>query len=192
MRQFQAGEEGAFETLFTRYASPLVNFTYRFLGSQGEAEDVAQETFLRVYRNKGRYDASRPFRTWLFSIAARLALNQSRNRKRHAQTSLDGQKLDEETGSLLDSLPDPASPAPEEVLRKEALAQAVKNALATLPENQRAAVLLCRYERMPYEEIARTMGCSLTAIKSLLFRARQTLKKMLAPYAEKAGETTQA
>lgn len=175
MRRFLAGDEGAFKALFDRYTPVLINFAYRFLGSRAEAEDLAQDVFIRIYRQKERYDPSRRFRPWMFSIGVRLALNRRRDRKRHAETPLED--------SLAALVPDTRSPLPEETFRKHELNQVVRKALAALPENQRAAVLLGRYERMTYEEIAKAMGCSVAAVKSLLFRAKQILKRELASYA---------
>lgn len=184
MRQFQAGQGEAFDTLFARYTSPLINFTYRFLGSRDEAEDVAQEVFVRIYRSKERYDPARPFRAWIFTIAARLAADHTRKRKRHAETSLDRSVSTEEDIPLSAVLPDSGALSPEEIQTKKEVSRTVQAALAGLPNQQRTAVLLCRFEQMAYEDIAKTMGLSASSVKSLLFRARQTLAKILIPYHE--------
>ena len=184
MGLFQSGDEDAFRTLFERYTVPLINFAYRFLSSRSEAEDVAQEVFLRIYRNKERFDTGRPFRGWIFTIAARLASNHASKRKTHAETALDRNPSAEDAPSLAETLADSAALTPEqEELRKE-LAGKVQKALADLPSPQRTAVLLSRFEGMSYDEIAGTMGTTVSAIKSLLFRARQTLVKDLAPHYE--------
>lgn len=182
MRRFQSGEEEAFRGLLDHYTPHLINFAYRMLSSRDESEDLAQEVFLRVYKGKDRYDPSRPFRPWIFSIASRLISNRLRDRKRHPKVSLDWKPEEGSREIPTIDLPDKSSLRPEETLENRQLAQVVRDALAALPENQRAAVLLARFEEMSYEEIAQTMESTVVAVKSLLFRARQTLKAALTPY----------
>lgn len=182
MACFQAGETDAFQIIFDRYSSHIINFAYRFLGSREEAEDIAQEVFLRIYRAKERYDPKRPFRPWIFSIAAHLISNQRRNSKRHPKEPLEGMLQDSDGSSPRREIEDRSSPKSEELLEKQQIAERVRNALENLPESQRQAVLLARFEEMSYEEIGETMDISLTAVKSLLFRARQNLKLSLASY----------
>jgi RNA polymerase sigma-70 factor, ECF subfamily len=187
MGRFQGGDEEGFQTLFDRYAAHLINFAHRSLNSREESEDVAQEVLLRVYRSKDRFDASRPFRPWVFSMAVRLIYNRLRDRKRHPGFSLD-QKPDEDRPGP--ELPD-QSPLPSESLEKQHLAREVRKALDGLPENQRTAVLLARFEEMSYTQIAEAMGVSVTAVKSLLFRAKQTLKSSLASHVRPEDEIPQ-
>lgn len=182
MVRFQAGSEAAFELLFDRYSSHAINFAYRFLNSRQEAEDIAQEVFLRIYRAKERYDPKRSFRTWFFSIAARLISNQRRFEKRHPKEPLENTSLEEEDHSFINTIADSSCPPSEELLEKKQLARQVQQALKELPKNQRIAILLARFEEMSYEEIAKTMDIPVTAVKSLLFRARQTLKRSLASH----------
>jgi RNA polymerase sigma-70 factor, ECF subfamily len=182
MARFQGGDEEAFQALFGHYSSRLINFAHRSLRSREEAEDVAQEALLRVYRKKDRYDPARPFRAWLFSIAVRLVSNRRRDSKRHPGLSLDG-RPEEGTQGPPPELPDAPSGRPEQAVEKQRLVQAVQETLEALPENQRAAVLLARFEGMSYEEIAQALDISEASVKSLLFRARQTLKDSLASYA---------
>ena len=184
MAGFKSGSHAAFELIFERYSSHIIGFAYRFLNSREEAEDIAQEVFLRIYKAKERFDASRPFRPWLFSIASRLISNRTRSRKRHPQEPLEIAAQDGVGHSHIDAIED-RSLKPGELLERQQLAQYVKEALQKLPENQRTAVLLARFEDMSYEEIGVTMDISLTAVKSLLFRARQSLKESLIPYALK-------
>lgn len=183
MRRFQSGEEEVFQTLFNRHASHLINFAYRFLRSQSESEDIAQEVLLRIYRGKDRYNPKRPFRPWFFSIAARLISNRLRDRKRHPQTPLDPIASEETQPPPIQALPDRSVSSPEEALDQQEKVQAVQKALDALPEDQCKAVLLARFEDMSYEEIAQTMEISVSAVKSLLFRAKQSLKRSLAAYA---------
>ncbi len=182
MRRFQAGEREAFEALFDRYAAALINFACRFLHSRCEAEDVAQEIFLRVYKANDRYDALRPFRPWLYSIASRLVSDHVRAIKSHQEVAIDAEcAAGGEGHSLLEVLADVAFREPHRALEKDDDVQKVRKALATLPKNQRVAVLLARFEDMSYEEITQTMNLSISAVKSLLFRAKQTLKQILVP-----------
>lgn len=184
MARFKEGSEDDFNVLFDRYSSHVINFVYRFLGSREEAEDLAQEVFLRVYRAQNRYDASRPFRPWLFAIASRLVSNRLRDRKRHPLASLDQQAEGESGEPLSWQFPDPPPTRPAESLDKRDLALTVQNVLDRLPETQRMAVLLARFEEMSYEDIAQSLGTSVSAVKSLIFRARLTLKEALTPYVQ--------
>jgi len=179
MRQFQAGDGEAFDALFDRYSARLINFAFRFLHSREEAEDAAQDVFLRLRGKKERYDPSRPFRPWLFSIASRLVSNRLRQKKRHPLLSIFNREDDEGESPVLIDPADPPDERPEQTAEKRHMAAAVQSALAKLPENQRMAVVLARYEEMSQENIARTMGVSIIAVKSLLFRARQNLQKDL-------------
>lgn len=182
MVRFQSDDEEAFKMLFDRYSKRLINFAYRFLFSQEEAEDVAQRVLLTLYQKKSRYDPQRPFRPWLFSIASRLMSNRLRDRKRHPHVSLDYQSDEDSSVGLAHNIPDASSPSSDRVAEKREVARAVQTALAVLPENQHAAVVLSRFEDLSYEEIAQVMDTSISTVKSLLFRARQTLKKELESY----------
>ncbi len=176
MEQFQNGDESAFCVLFDRYTPRLINFAYRFLHSRCVAEDIIQETFVRLYRGKDRYDTQRPFRPWMFSIASRLVSNCLRDRKRHQEVALEADYTDDENHSLKEVLWDKSSLPPLELSEKRETIRAVRQAINRLPENQRVAVFLARFEGMSYREISLAMSTSVSAIESLLFRARQTLK----------------
>ena len=181
MERFKSGDERAFCVIFDRYTRRLVNFAYRFLHSQRAAEDIAQEVFLRVYKQKELYDDRRPFRPWFYSIASHLVSDHLRTHKRHPEMSLDGQPShSEESRSLHDMLPAPSRLNPDEVLVTAELCQKVRLVLEALPEKQRLAVSLARFEELPYKEIAQALDISIPAVESLLFRARQTLKQALA------------
>ncbi len=181
MRLFQEGGEEAFKILFDRYSSHLINFAHRSFHNREEAEDAAQEALLRVYRGKDRYDVSRPFRPWIFSIIARLVSNRLRDKQRHPQESLDWTP-DEASGIPFGNIPDKTSPLPEKSAEQKQLVQTVKAALDELPENQRTAVLLVRYHDMTYTEVAQAMNLSVPSIKSLLFRAHQQLRETLSTH----------
>ena len=179
MADFVSGSQAAFELIFERYSSHIINFAYRFLGSREESEDIAQEVFLRIYRAKERYDPRRPFRPWIFSIASHLISNRRRHGKRHPEEPLEGMPQDPDGSSYGGEIEDRSLPKSEELLEKQQLAQQVRDALENLPESQRQAVVLARFEEMSYEEISETMKISVPAVKSLLFRARQSLKELL-------------
>jgi RNA polymerase sigma-70 factor (ECF subfamily) len=179
MRRFQAGDGEAFDVLFDRYSARLINFAHRFLRSKEESEDAAQEVLLRVHGAKDRYDPSRPFRPWLFSIAARLASNRLRHRKRHPFLSIFFRDEVDVDSPLSVDPPDRPLDRPEQTAETTRLAEAVRSSLDKLPESQRTAVVLARFEEMSYEDIAQVMHLSVPSVKSLLFRARQTLKNEL-------------
>ncbi len=182
MARFQAGEEDAFVTLFDMYSKRLINFAHRFLFSQEEAEDVAQQVLLAVYKKKERFDPGRPFRPWLFTIASRAVSNRLRDKKRHPRVSLDHANEDTDGHGLMNRLELMEREGGEDSSEKKEVVEVVRWALERLPENQRLAVTLAKFEEMPYQEIARVMEISLSAVESLLFRARQSLKKNLSPY----------
>ncbi len=177
----KAGDDTSFELLLQRYRTPLVNFLCRMVRDQAMAEDLAQEVFLRVYRARKHYAPSAKFTTWLFRIATNLALNALRDgRYRQREVSLD-QPSDadgDERGPV--ELPD-QRPGVEQQLMASDRAEVIRQAVYALPEKQRAAVLLHKYHELDYDEIARILRCSESALKSLLFRAYETLRVQLAP-----------
>jgi RNA polymerase sigma-70 factor (ECF subfamily) len=194
MLDVKAGDEQSFALLLQRYRSPLVNFLYRMVRVREEAEDLAQEVFLRVYRARKDYVPSAKFTTWLFRIATNLALNSVRdNRYQRMEVSLDAPvKVDTEDGD--EKALDVAEKHPniEQHLVEEARREMIRHAIDKLPEKQRAAVLLHKYQELDYNEIAKILECSESALKSLLFRAYETLRVELAPLvAQQAKQETQ-
>src|SRR5271166_442331 len=181
MLDVKAGDEQSFELLLRRYRTPLVNFLYRMVRNTAVAEDLAQEVFIRVYRARQEYAPSAKFTTWMFRIATNLALNSVRdNRHRQMEISMD-QTIDtgEDEQQAL-QVPDRA-PNVEQELVARSRAEIIMKAIHALPEKQRAAVLLHKYQELDYDEIARVLECSESALKSLLFRAYETLRVQLAP-----------
>src|SRR5262249_48341932 len=146
-----------------------------------EAEDLAQNVFIQVYKSAHRYESSAKFSTWLFTIARNLCLNEIRRRSRHPAESLDATHPEYEDEPLR-QVEDKGNFSPPESLLQGELAQKIEAALAELPENQRTAILLCRQDELSYEDIAKVLGCSLSATKSLIHRGRETLKEKLKPY----------
>ncbi|MGH9713232.1 MAG: RNA polymerase sigma factor [Candidatus Acidiferrales bacterium] len=190
MLDVKAGDEASFDLLLQKYRLPLVNFLYRMVRDSATAEDLAQEVFLRVYRARKQYAPSAKFTTWLFRIATNLALNSVRdNRYRRMQVSIDA-PVEEDEAPI--QVPARGLRIDEHMVERDR-AEFIRRAIATLPEKQRVAVLLHKYEEMDYGEIARILECSESALKSLLFRAYETLRVQLAPLvaqpaAHRAGE----
>jgi RNA polymerase sigma-70 factor (ECF subfamily) len=181
MLDVKAGDELSFELLLRKYRSPLVNFLYRMVRDRAVAEDLAQEVFLRVYRARQEYAPSAKFTTWMFRIATNLALNSVRdNRHRQMEISMDQTLETGEDEQRALEVPD-RSPSVEQELVARCRADLIMKAIHSLPEKQRAAVLLHKYQELDYDEIARVLECSESALKSLLFRAYETLRVELAP-----------
>jgi RNA polymerase sigma-70 factor, ECF subfamily len=178
MLEAKGGNSASFDLLLQRYRTPLVNFLYRIVRDSGAAEDLAQEVFLRVYRARDRYAPSAKFTTWLFRIATNLALNRIRDtRHQKMEVSLDARPKDDEQ---VMELPAPEKRVDQMMLERDR-ADFIRSAVEALPEKQRVAVMLHKYEEMDYEEIAKVLQCSESALKSLLFRAYETLRVQLAP-----------
>lgn len=181
MLRVKRGDRAAFAGLVEKYKQPVMNFVFRSLRDEIEAEDLAQNVFLQVYKSRRRYQQTAKFSTWLFTIARNLCLNELRRRSRHPAESI------EETQTDNDDQPqrqyeDKSQLAPPEQLLQGELSRKIEEALADLPENQRSAILLCRREDLSYEEIAGILKCSLSATKSLIHRGRETLKEKLKRY----------
>jgi RNA polymerase sigma-70 factor (ECF subfamily) len=181
MLRVKRGDRAAFAGLVDKYKQPVMNFIYRSLRDEIEAEDLAQNVFLQVYKSRQRYRQTAKFSTWLFTIARNLCLNELRRRSRHPAESIEESHADHEDQPQRQYEDKKISPPTENVLRIE-LAAKIEEALAELPENQRTAILLCRQEELSYEEIAEILDCSLSATKSLIHRGRETLKEKLKPY----------
>ncbi len=181
MLRVQRGDRRAFEQLLERYQQPVANYLHRLLGDATEAEDLTQGVFLQVYKSAARYRVSARFVTWLFTIARNLALNELRRRARHPALSLDAPLADTEPAPAR-GVPDPRPDGPVDRLLQTELEAKIQEALADLPETQRTALLLCREQELAYEDIAAVLGCSLSAVKSLIHRGRETLKRRLKPY----------
>src|SRR5260370_23684582 len=183
MLDVKAGDEQSFALLLHRYRRPVINFLSRMVRNREQAEDVAQEVFIRVYRAREDYIPSAKFTTWLFRIATNLALNSVRdNRYRRMEISLDAPvTADAEDGDEKTLEVAEKHPNIEQQLIEETRKKMIRRAIEKLPEKQRAAVLLHKYQELDYGEISKILGCSESALKSLLFRAYETLRVELAP-----------
>ena len=182
MLDVKAGDEMSFELLLHRYRTPLVHFLYRMVRDQGAAEDLAQEVFLRVYRAREQYEPSAKFTTWMFRIATNLALNAKRDcRYRQLEVPIDPPDETNEGRQASVEVADDQPGIESELIARDRTAM-IRRAIEALPEKQRAAVLLHKYQEMGYDEIAKVLQCSESALKSLLFRAYETLREQLKEY----------
>src|ERR1700728_4622266 len=179
MLRVKAGDQSAFDYLVQKYRRPLVSFMYRMARNSAAAEDLAQEVFLRVYRSRQTYEASAKFTTWLYRIATNLAVNHARDTRHErpeVSVSLDETNDDSSTTTL--QLPDGALTAEQAMVQRERL-QAIRSKVEALPEQQRLAVIMHKYQQMDYKQIAEILKKSESATKSLLFRAYETLRDQL-------------
>jgi RNA polymerase sigma-70 factor (ECF subfamily) len=182
MLRVKRGDHAAFAELVDKYKQPVMNLVYRFLRDATEAEDLAQNVFVQVYKSAPRYEVSARFSTWLFTITRNLCLNEIRRRSRHPADSLDASAPSDSDDLPTRQLEDQKTTLPTASLLQGELERKVDEAIAALPETQRTAMLLCRRDDLSYEEIAKVIGCSLSATKSLIHRGRETLKQKLKPY----------
>jgi RNA polymerase sigma-70 factor (ECF subfamily) len=179
MLQVREGDETSFALLLDRHRAPVVHFLYRMVGNQAVSEELAQEVFLRVYRSRQSYEPTAKFTTWLYRIATHLALNTIRDgKKEKGMQSLDAELPDGRERQIADG-----SHTVEQELVKGARAREIRAAVQGLPEKQRAAVLMHKYEGLGYAQISKVLECSESATKSLLFRAYETLRVRLAHFA---------
>lgn len=183
MARILARDEEAFRCLMERHQDRVYGTVARMMGGAGpEAEEVAQDVFLRVWRSAATYRPEGRFGTWLMTVARNQIFTRLGQRKRRRNID-GGEPIDPDTGkSLLEGVPDDSGRMPSEVLSMRELQKAVEEACAELPENQRLVVHLRQYEGMEFEEIGRATGLSLTAVKALMFRARESLKRKLSGY----------
>jgi len=176
MLRVREGDTESFTLLLERHRNPVIHFLYRMVQNQSVAEELAQEVFLRVYRSRANYEPTAKFTTWLFRIASHLALNWIRDRRNErGQESLDVETPDGMARQVSDR-----KISAEQSLVRESKFEEIRRAIQSLPEKQRAAVLMHKYEEMEYSQIASVLECSESAVKSLLFRAYETLRARLA------------
>src|SRR5256885_997485 len=176
MLRVKEGDAASFALLLEKYRLPVIHFLYRMVQNHGISEELGQEVFLRVYRSRATYTPTAKFTTWLFRIATHLALNWIRDGKKEKNQK----SLDVETDEGFERQVPDGTPTVEQFLVREVRLAEIRKAIDVLPEKQRAAVLMHKYEEMEYTQIARALDCSESAVKPLLFRAYETLRSRLA------------
>jgi len=177
MQLVAEGDTSAFEQLIERHQALVAGTVARMLGSNSDVEDIAQQVFIRVWKSARRYVPRAKFTTWLLKITRNLVFNELRRSKRHAHVSLQS-----EPGAAELPLKDETNPTPDASLLETELQQAIEEAIVQLPESQRMALVLRRYEQLSYEQIAEVLDLSVPAVKSVLFRARTELRARLSRY----------
>ncbi|MEO5916283.1 MAG: sigma-70 family RNA polymerase sigma factor [Luteolibacter sp.] len=177
MERIGEGDHAAFRSLVERHQNAVIGTVAKMLGNASESEDIAQQVFLRIWKNAKRYRPDAKFTTYLYTITRNLVFNETRRKSRKKEVSSD--EREENSNNLIEASPDRQPDA--ELLQSE-LQRAVDDAIASLPEAQRMAVVLRRYEQLSYEEIADVLKLSVSAVKSLLFRARTSLREALSGY----------
>ena len=176
MLRVKEGDGASFDVLLEKHRSSVVHFLYRMVQNHAVAEELAQEVFLRVYRSRSTYEPTARFTTWLFRIATHLALNALRDGKNERFQ----ERLDDDTSDMPVRQVSDRRPSVEQSMVYQAKLQEIRHAIAAMPQKQRAAVLMHKYEEMEYSQIAKVLCCSESAVKSLLFRAYETLRARLA------------
>jgi RNA polymerase sigma-70 factor (ECF subfamily) len=177
MKLVSHGDTSAFETLVERHQGLVGGTVAHMLGSNSDVEDISQQVFIRVWKSARRYVPRAKFTTWLLKITRNLVFNELRRSKRHAHIP-----LQTDPGAEEFPLKDEKNPAPDASLLETELQQAIDDAIAQLPESQRMALILRRYEQLSYEEISEVLDLSVPAVKSVLFRARTELRSRLSRY----------
>lgn len=192
MERFQKGDEDAFTLLVRRHEKPLINFIAQFIGDRDSAEDLAQDTFIRIFQAAPRYKPGRAqFNTWMYHIASNLCKNELRNRARRDRHWTDNTVKDEEEDagagieSRIANAPADASYEPDVVLQRKELRDALRKAIAALPEQYREPLVLRDIQGLSYEEISKVLGIRAGTTKSRINRARLILKDKLKPFMEK-------
>ena len=178
MMKCREGDIGAFELLVRRYQNPLINYIHRFIDDYHRAEDLSQETFLRVFKSASRYKPTASFKSWLYTIATNLCRNEIRNRSRRNTYFLE-ELVEEGEDVYHTEIMRDTRYLPDVLLEKKEQRQIIRKTLAQLPDNQRIALTLVTYQDLRYEEVAEILGCSVGAVKALIHRARQKMKKLL-------------
>jgi RNA polymerase sigma-70 factor (ECF subfamily) len=181
MARIKHGDTDALRLLIEAHQHRVIGTVAKMLGDDSDAEDIAQQVFIRVWKSAARYEPTAKFTTWLFKITRNLVFNELRRRKRHPTRSLDATLEDDDRPM---QMPDPGAKAPDISLLDGEMQSAIQRAIDELPEAQRMAVILRRYDEMPYEDIGEILDLSVPAVKSVLFRARTELREKLKRYLE--------
>ena len=178
MARIARGDDDAFRLLVEKHQKAVIGTVAKMTNGSADSEDIAQQVFLRIWKSAKRYQPTAKFTTFLFTITRNLVFNETAKKSRRKESSIEEQE-EEWHRSVASS---DESSQPDQKLAQSEMKQVVENAIARLPEKQRLAVILRRYEQMPYEEMATVLELSVPAVKSQLFRARNSLREMLADY----------
>ena len=178
MMRCRSGDTAAFELIVMRFKDQIINYICRSVGDYHQAEDLAQETFIRIYKNAGSYEPRSKFKNWLYLIATNLCRNEIRDRNRRKTDLLTEVSIEDQETDYLNLLPD-FRYMPDRLYEKKERELIIQQKINCLPENQRLSLILVTYQGMSYEEIAEIIGCSVSAVKSLIHRSRQNMKKLL-------------
>ena len=189
MMRCRNGDMSAFELLVMRYKDLMINYVHRSISDYHRAEDLAQETFIRVLRNAGSYEPKCQFKNWIYLIATNLCRNEVRNRHRRNTVFLDDVVVADENVDYSAIMRD-VSGLPDQLYEKKEQQLIIQEAVNRLPENQRLALNLVTYQDLSYDEIAVILDCSVSAVRSLIHRARQNMKVFLVEVA--IGESSNA
>jgi RNA polymerase sigma-70 factor (ECF subfamily) len=185
MVAYREGDAGALDELYRRYQGPIFGFAYRYMGNADQAQDIVQETFLRVHRGREQYLPSSKFSSWLFRIARNLCIDEKRrywNRRVMAETEMAGRDPDADT-NVLQSFADGGTTAAEE-LREDELERRVREAIQELSDEQREVMVLSKYQDMTYREIGEVLGISTESVKQRAYRAHMRLRELLSDLVE--------
>jgi len=177
MARIAEGDDDAFEILVNRHQASVLNLIYRFIGDRALAKDLAQEVFIRIWQAAKTYRPEAKFTTWLYRITANLCFNELKSSRRKKWFSFHGS--DEHTGNTIEETISDRSPSAEDLLLQKERSRQISEALQSLPDNQRMALILKRYDGLSYQEIGQVIGCSVSAVESLLVRAKRTLQEKL-------------
>jgi RNA polymerase sigma-70 factor (ECF subfamily) len=177
MTMIAKGDDSAFETLVNRHQTSVLNLIYRFIGDRTQAKDLSQEVFIRVWQAAKTYKPEAKFRTWIYRITANLCFNELKSSSRKKWFSFF--QSDEYHGNTLEETLSDDAPSAEDLLLEKERSRQISDALQSLPDKQRMALVLKRYDDLSYQEIAQILGCSVSAVESLLVRAKRTLQEKL-------------
>ena len=177
MARITEGDEYAFELLVGRHQSSILNLIYRFIGDRTKSQDLAQEVFIRVWQAAGSYQPKAKFTTWIYRITANLCINELKSSRRRKLFQF--LRFGEDQENTIEEVLVDASPSPEDLLLSREQSRRISDALQSLPANQRMALVLRRYDNLSYQEIAKILNCSVSAVESLLIRAKRDLQKKL-------------
>ena len=180
MARIAKGDNDAFEVLVNRHQTSIMNLIYRFIGDRTQAKDLAQEVFIRVWQAAKTYKPEAKFTTWLYRITANLCFNELKSSRRKKWFSFN--RSDEDGKRTFEETVADGAPSAEGLLLEKERSRQISDALQSLPDNQRMALVLKRYDELSYQEIAQIIGCSVSAVESLLVRAKRTLQEKLVAF----------